>query len=143
MKPGIALLLCTGLALTACGGAMTPEEAAAEESAALATSEASLAGSCGTWSGWTNTGATSCKPNSSCGTYWRCERQLAADPAPVRDDGPQQRPPVCPIGQVAVMYYELGSFNQQSQYRVCFDAAGNYTHTEWQYQTVAGSCTGC
>ncbi|WP_147447244.1 hypothetical protein [Corallococcus sp. CA054B] len=142
MKPGIALLLCTGLALTACGGAMTPEEAAAEETAALATSEAELA-SCGTWSGWTNTGVSSCQPNSACGNYWRCEPRLAPEAAPALDDGPQQRPPVCPSGQVAVMYYELGKYNQQSQYRVCFDSAGNYTHTEWQYQNVSGGCSGC
>ncbi|WP_147450319.1 hypothetical protein [Corallococcus carmarthensis] len=146
MKPGVSLLravawVCTSLALTACGGAMTPEEAAADE-AALATSEAAL-GSCGTWSGWANTGATTCQPNASCGNYWVCERRLKADDAPSIAGGPEQRPPVCPSGEVAVMYYELGKYNQQSQYRVCFDAAGTYTHTEWQYQTVSGGCSGC
>jgi hypothetical protein len=146
MKPGSSLLravagVCAGLALTACGGAMTPEETGAEQ-AALATSEAALA-SCGTWSGWTNTGTTTCEPNGSCGHYWVCEWRLKADEAPAIDGEPQQRPPVCPSGQVAVMYYNLGKYNQQSQYRVCFDAAGNYTHTEYQYQKVSGGCSGC
>ncbi|MGE6759600.1 hypothetical protein ACQKGO_16380 [Corallococcus interemptor] len=141
MKPGIALLLCTGLALTACGGAMTPEEAAAEEAAALATSEAAL-GSCANWSTWTNTGVTSCAPRSTCGTYWVCERRLKGDEPESVAGGPESSAPVCRAGEVAVPYTRPGLYNQQSSYRVCFDAAGNYTHTEYQYQTVFSVCGG-
>ncbi|WP_375760171.1 hypothetical protein [Corallococcus exercitus] len=133
--------MCTGLALTACGGAMTPEEAAAEE-AALTTSEAAL-GSCANWSTWTNTGVTTCAPRSTCGSYWRCEPLRNAGDAPSVAGGPEYRPPLCPEGEVAVQYYNPGKFNQQSSYRVCFDAAGNYTHTEYQYQSVFSVCGGC
>ncbi|RKH59230.1 hypothetical protein D7W81_27650 [Corallococcus aberystwythensis] len=133
--------MCTGLALTACGGALTPEEAAAEETAALATSEAALA-SCGTWSSWTNTGATSCEPRSTCGSEWRCEPNLKGGDAQSLTGGPEGLIPVCPPGESAVRYDKNGRFNQQSSYRVCFDAAGNYTHTEYQYQSVFSAC-GC
>ncbi|RKG82458.1 hypothetical protein [Corallococcus terminator] len=148
MKPGTSLLravalVCTGLALTACGGAMTPEEAAAEEALALATSEAEL-GSCGTWSGWTNTGVTSCAPKNTCGGYWVCEPFVrGGDPESlIGGGGSENSAPSCREGEVAVRYYNLGTSNQQSSYRVCFNAAGTYTHTEYQYQAVFSAC-GC
>ncbi|CAM3190246.1 hypothetical protein G4177_33715 [Corallococcus sp. ZKHCc1 1396] len=148
MKPGSSLLRAvalvgTSLALTACGGVMTPEEAAAEEAAALATVEAEL-GSCGTWSSWTNTGTTSCAPSTMCDFYWVCERLLKEDDAEsiLGEGGSVNRPPVCPSGQTAVRRYESGRSNQQSSYRVCFNDAGTYTHTEYQYQTVFSTC-GC
>ncbi|WP_253908908.1 hypothetical protein [Corallococcus exiguus] len=141
MKPGMSLMLCMGLALTACGGAMTPEEAAAEETATLATAEAAL-DSCGTWSSWSNTGATACEPSSTCGSYWACESRLNADDAESLSGGPEHRIPVCPPGQSAVLRYNPAKYNQQSSYRVCFDAAGNYTRTEYQYQTVFSVCGG-
>ncbi|MBZ4333653.1 hypothetical protein [Corallococcus sp. AS-1-12] len=137
MKSGMALLLCTGLALKACGGAMTPEE-----SAALATSEAALS-SCGEWVGWSDTGLERCMASSICGTTWVCEPRLTADAAPSLDEGPQQRPPVCPSGQVAVPYTNLGMMRYQFQYRACYDDAGNYTHTEYQYRNYASSCISC
>ncbi|WP_277991507.1 hypothetical protein [Corallococcus macrosporus] len=40
------------------------------------------------------------------------------------------------------VYDKPGTLIEQSSYRVCFDAAGNYTHTEYQYQSVNGAC-GC
>ncbi|MCY1041286.1 hypothetical protein OV208_08145 [Corallococcus sp. bb12-1] len=147
MKPGTSLLravalVCTSLALTACGGAMTPEEAAAEEALALATSEAEL-GSCGTWSGWTNTGASSCGATTSCGFYWVCEPfAKEGDPESlVGGGGIEGAAPSCPIGETARRYNYLGRFNQQSSYRVCFNEAGTYTHTEYQYQNIFNTCS--
>ncbi|WP_338278651.1 tetratricopeptide repeat protein [Corallococcus caeni] len=138
MKAGVSLLravagVCMGLALTACGGPMTPEEAVAEE-AMLATTEAAL-GSCANWSEWTNTGATYCDSRPGCGYEWRCEPWLKGGDA-------QSLIPVCPDGETPVRYDKPGTFIEQSSYRVCFDEAGNYTHTEYQYQSVAGAC-GC
>ncbi|MBN9684324.1 MULTISPECIES: hypothetical protein [unclassified Corallococcus] len=141
MKPGVALLLCTGLALTACGGAMTHEEATAGETT-LATSEAALI-TCGDWVGWSDTGVVRCLSNPDCGTTWVCEPRLKADDAPSLDDGPQQRPPVCPAGQVAVPYVNSGMMRYQFQYRACYDEALNYTHTEYQYRNYASSCINC
>ena len=147
MKAGASLLravalVCTSLALTACGAAMTPEEAAAGEAAALATVESEL-GSCGTWSGWTNVGVADCQTSTSCGFYYRCERYLkAGDPESAPDEGgPENRPPACPPGETAVRYYNDGLYNKQSSYRVCFNDAGTYTHTEYQYQNVLNSCS--
>ncbi|CAM3189445.1 hypothetical protein G4177_33665 [Corallococcus sp. ZKHCc1 1396] len=147
MKSGTSLLravalVCTSLALTACGGAMTPEEAAAEEAMALASVEAEL-GSCGTWSGWSNTGASSCAPQSSCGFYWVCEPWAkGGDPESlVGGGGSEDAAPVCPVGETARRYNNPGRFNQQSSYRVCFNAAGTYTHTEYQYQSVFNTCS--
>ncbi|RKH37945.1 hypothetical protein D7V93_41575 [Corallococcus llansteffanensis] len=121
---------------------MTPEEAAAEEAAALATVEAEL-GSCGTWSSWTNTGATTCDSMTTCGYYWACEASAKGDDAgSVAGGGSENLIPVCPPGESPVRRYNLGKSLQQSSYRVCFNEAGTYTHTEYQYQYVAGTC-GC
>lgn len=111
MKPGVTLLravagVCTSLALTACGGPMTEQEAAAEEAEALATQEAE-AGSCANWSGWSWDGTSvTCAPRLSCGTYCDEFGHCDANPATV---------------------------TREHRYRVCFDQWGNYTHTEYEY----------
>ena len=121
MKPVVTLLravslVCAGLALTACGGPMTEEEATALESEALASQKAEL-GSCTNWSEWYWDGSsTTCGVRLSCGTYcdgYTCEVNPAA-------------------------------FKLMSSYRVCFDQNGNYTHTEYQAPRQGGflSC-GC
>ena len=121
MKPGVALLravavVCTSLALTACGGPMTQEEAAAAEAEALVSQEAEL-GSCANWSGWYWDGySISCGVRLSCGTscdeYGQCEVNPAA-------------------------------YKQEYSYRTCFDQYGNYTHTEYQYRRGSFSYCGC
>ncbi|GMT95921.1 hypothetical protein KH5H1_00400 [Corallococcus caeni] len=146
--PGMSLLrvvagVCTGLALTACGGPMTPEEAAVED-AALATSESAL-GSCGTWSEWSNTGSQYCMDNRSCGSYLYCEGdELAGNTRSIAGGGgPENAPPLCEDGTPPYWRGKPGLSNLQSSYRVCFDAAGNYTHTEYQYQYAFGGTCGC
>ncbi|MBN9684325.1 hypothetical protein JYJ93_17935 [Corallococcus sp. NCSPR001] len=135
--------VCTGLALTACGGPMTAEEAAAEE-ASLATAEAAL-GSCATWSEWSNTGEQICTDNRTCGYYWYCE----GDPMAVNTrslaggGGPETLPPPCDDGSYPYQRGKPGLSNLQSSYRVCFDASGTYTHTEYQYQYAFSGTCGC
>lgn len=121
MKPGVTLLrvvavVCTSLALTACGGPMTEEEAAAVEAEALVSQEAEV-GSCAGWSEWLWDGSsTTCYPRLSCGTY--CDE----------------------FGNCDV---NLAAYAQQYSYRVCFDQYGNYTHTEYQYRTGGFLSCGC
>ncbi|RUO90486.1 hypothetical protein D7Y11_24930 [Corallococcus sp. AB018] len=145
--PGMSLLrvvvgVCTGLALTACGGPMTPEEAAAEE-ASLATTEAAL-GSCANWSEWINSGGQYCSDNRACGLYWYCEGDpMAAAPRSITGGGPEHLPPPCDDGSYPYQRGKPGLFNQQYSYRVCFDAGGTYTHTEYQYQYAFSGTCGC
>nr|WP_240359565.1 hypothetical protein [Pyxidicoccus trucidator] len=130
------------LALTACGGDLTPEEAALLEADALAQAESEL-GSCANWSQWYNNGATTCEYRS-CGFYWYCPGDpLRAVPSNNSGDKPDGLlPPPCEDGSYPTREYNPGTFAQQESYRVCFDAAGNYTHTEYQYQTALSTC-GC
>lgn len=121
MKPGVTLLravalMCTSLALTACGGTMTEEEAAAVEAEALSSQQAELS-SCGTWSAWYWDGSSiTCGVRLACGTncdeYGYCEVNPAA-------------------------------YKQEYSYRTCFDQYGNYTHTEYQYKRGAYLYCGC
>lgn len=130
MKPGVALLravavVCTSLALTACGGPMTEEEAAAVEAEAaqvsvepeaLATQEAETY-ACTNWSAYAWDGSSiTCAIVLRCGTvcdeYGNCEVNPAA-------------------------------FQELSSYRVCFDQYGNYTHTEYQYKQGSFLYCGC
>jgi hypothetical protein len=131
MKPGVVLLraaavVCTSLALTACGGPMTEEEAAALEAEAsraeavepeaLASQEAEV-GACTTWSAYSWDGSSiACGVRFSCGTYCDEYGNCEVNPA---------------------------AYRQESSYRVCFDEYGNYTHTEYQYRRGAFLYCGC
>jgi hypothetical protein len=150
MKAGITLLravavVCTGLALSACGGAMTEQEAAAPETEALATSEAEL-GSCANWSTeWYNTGNSWCDQSTACGYYWDCEPVWArgGDEASLAGGGQEDENIIyCPDGYEPVRRGKDATFAEQYSYRVCFDEAGNYTHTEYQYRGARTAC-GC
>jgi hypothetical protein len=131
MKPGVTLLraiagVCTSLALTACGGPMTEQEAAAVEAEAaqavpveneaLASQEAEV-GSCANWSGWYWDGSSiTCGRVLRCGTY--CDEYGNCDVNPA-------------------------AFQQLYRYRACFDQWGNYTHTEYQYTQGSYLYCGC
>jgi hypothetical protein len=136
------VLMSTSLALTACGGAMTEEEAAALEAEALATSSADL-GSCAGWSQWYNTGATSCGTHSTCGYTWSCDYYVrGGESGLAAGGGTEEQAYYCDDGSPAYRIYNPATFSQQESYRVCFDQYGNYTHTEYQYTSVKSSC-GC
>ncbi|WP_375771485.1 hypothetical protein NR798_11450 [Archangium gephyra] len=131
-------LMTTGLALTACGGAMTEEEAAALEAESMNTSAAEL-GSCAGWSEWSATGGSYCGSHSTCGYTWSCDY--------LRNGGTtamdvNQQIYYCDDGSPAYKVYNPATFSEQSSYRVCFDQYGNYTHTEYQYQYAKSAC-GC
>src|SRR5262245_15045235 len=99
-------LVCTSLALTACVGPATEEEAAAMEEEAAAvevealTSQTPSVGSCANWSSWYWDGySVTCGVRLSCGTY--CDDFGNCDVNPA-------------------------SYKQEYSYRVCFDQYGNY-----------------
>lgn len=130
------------LAVTACGGEeLTSEELASLEAEALATSEAEL-GSCAGWSQWISSGQTTCEYRS-CGYTWQCVPGYAhGGDTSVRGEQPDSLIPHCEPGTVLVREYNPATFAQQYSYRACFNEAGTYTHTEYQYQTVFATC-GC
>ncbi len=137
------VLMSTGLALTACGGAMTEEEAAAMEAEAMTTSEADL-GSCATWSEWSYAGPGYCGTHSTCGFTWSCDymaRGGGSGPTAMGGNVEQQAL-YCDDGSLAYKIFNPANYDQQSSYRVCFDAGGNYTHTEYQYRYAKSTC-GC
>ncbi len=149
MKVGTTLLravavVCTSLALTACGGAMTEEEAAAVEAEALASQEAEV-GACTNWTTeWYNTGTPWCEGSTACGSYWECEPYARKDNTESALAGNPEDENIiyCPDGYTPVRYGRDATFTQQYSYRVCFDEAGNYTHTEYQYRNARTAC-GC
>lgn len=136
------VLMSTSLALTACGGAMTEEEAAALEAEALSTSSAEL-GSCAGWSEWYNTASSYCGTHTSCGYTWSCDylaREGSDGLAAV--GGGEQQLYYCDDGSVGYKIYNPATKTQQESYRACFDQYGGYTHTEYQHQYAMTSC-GC
>jgi hypothetical protein len=146
MKTGMLraiALVSTGLALTACGGAMTEQEAAAAEAEALATSEAEL-GACTNWSAeWVGTGNAYCDESFSCGYYWSCDPWMRGGGETALAGGPAEENIIyCPDGYDPVRHGKDATFSEQYSYRVCFDEAGNYTHTEYQYRYTRTAC-GC
>ncbi|MCP3139449.1 hypothetical protein [Pyxidicoccus xibeiensis] len=135
-------LVGASLALTACGGDLPPAEAGALEADALGQAESEL-GSCANWSEWNNSGATTCEYRS-CGFYWHCDGEWLAG-APANDSGAEPDellPPPCEDGSYPYRVNNPGTFAQQYSYRACFNEAGTYTHTEYQYQNVLSTC-GC
>ncbi|MCP3143461.1 hypothetical protein [Pyxidicoccus xibeiensis] len=135
-------LVGASLALAACGGELTPEEAASLEADALGQAESEL-GSCANWSEWNNTGATTCE-YQGCGYYLSCDDYIAGMLADDSTEEPDKAPPpLCPDGySYPHRVYNPGTFAQQYSYRACFNEAGAYTHTEYQYQNVLSTC-GC
>ncbi|SEU05708.1 hypothetical protein [Stigmatella erecta] len=138
-----AVLMSTGLALTACGGAMTEEDAAAMEAETLTTSTAGLS-SCAGWSEWYFSGPGYCGTHSTCGYTWSCDYLLNAGEKGPTDLGGdmEKRALYCDDGSLAYRIYNPATFDQQASYRTCFDASGNYTHTEYQYRYAKSTC-GC
>lgn len=128
------------LALAACGGEMTPDEAAAAESEALAQSEAEL-GSCANWSEYIPTGNQYCA-NRGCGYTWECGFAKSPDEAAKGTETPDQNIIYCDDGSTPVRVANPGTYAETYSYRVCFDEAGNYTHTEYQYSSSLVTC-GC
>jgi len=146
MKAGITLLravavVCTGLALTACGGAMTEQEAASSE--VLATSEAEL-GWCGTWTTeWYNSGNSYCDESLSCGYYGDCVPYARQGDESALAGGQEDENVIyCPEGYEPIRRGKDATFAEQYSYRVCWNEYGQYTHTEYQYRSTRTAC-GC
>jgi hypothetical protein len=135
-----AMMVGASLAMAACGGPMTPEEAATLENDAVAQSESEL-GSCNGWSEWIPTGNQTCEYRG-CGSYLTCDPEYikGQDGAAKVNDGENML--YCPDGGPAWRVYNPGTFNETYSYRVCFDQYGNYTHTEYQYSSALAAC-GC
>ncbi|MFP2908332.1 hypothetical protein ACLESD_25425 [Pyxidicoccus sp. 3LFB2] len=136
----VAMVSAT-LALTACGGEeLAGEELASVDTETLASSEAEL-GSCANWSEWSNTGQAYCDYRS-CGFRWECGyvRNPNGDTSARAEQ--DENIIYCEDGTVAMRVYNPGTFSEQSSYRVCFNEAGTYTHTEYQYRSVLATC-GC
>jgi hypothetical protein len=122
MKPAVALLravavVCTSLALTACGGPMTEEEAAAVEAEALVSQEAEV-GACTNWSSyyWDGSSINCDGVRLGCGTWCDEYGNCGVNPA---------------------------TFQTLTSYRTCYDQWGNYTHTEYRYTTGSYLHCGC
>jgi hypothetical protein len=136
------VLMSTGLALTACGGTMTEEEVAAMEAEALDTASADL-GSCAGWSEWYGTGSTYCGIHSACGFTWSCDSYArGGESGPSAMGNVEEQIYYCGDGTPAYKIINPATFSMQESYRVCFDQYGNYTHTEYQYQSAMSTC-GC
>ncbi|MFP2931970.1 hypothetical protein ACLESO_43755 [Pyxidicoccus sp. 3LG] len=133
------------LAMAACGGDLASEEPMAPEADALVQAESEL-GSCANWSQWIANGSYTCDANTSCGSTWQCIPGLRGgdDTASLQggDGEPDEFIPTCDPGYVLVRVGNPGRYNQEYSYRACFNEAGTYTHTEYQYRYVAGVC-GC
>ncbi|QSQ28575.1 hypothetical protein JY651_47850 [Pyxidicoccus parkwayensis] len=128
------------LAMAACGGEMTPEEAANLENEALAQSESEL-GSCNNWSEFTPTGSQFCDYRG-CGSYLTCDPEYVKNPDAAAKGTGEENIYYCPDGSPPWRVYRPGTFAETSSYRVCFDQYGNYTHTEYQYSSTLVTC-GC
>jgi hypothetical protein len=140
MKSAIQLLSAlvgASLALTACGGAMTEQEAM--EAEALAQSEAALS-ACTNWSEWSTVG-TSCEARG-CGFDWVCGGWADGSKDAADGETPEGLIPYCEDGSTPIRVNRLSTYNLRQSYRVCFDAYGNYTHTEYMTDTAFGTC-GC
>ncbi|QSQ22510.1 hypothetical protein JY651_46620 [Pyxidicoccus parkwayensis] len=128
------------LAMAACGGEMTPEEAALAENEALTQSESEL-GSCNNWSEYNPTGNTFCDYRS-CGYTWTCDDWYAKGSNAAAKETPDENILYCENGMPAYRVPNPGTFAETYSYRVCFDQYGNYTHTEYQYSSSLMAC-GC
>ncbi|MDC0710280.1 hypothetical protein POL68_17525 [Stigmatella sp. ncwal1] len=137
------VLMSTGLALTACGGATTEEESAAMEAETLTTSEADLS-SCAGWSEWYFSGPGYCGTHSTCGFTWSCDYLLhgGEGESKATSGDMEKLAYYCEDGSLAYKIYNPATFDTQESYRTCFDQYGNYTHTEYQYRYAKSAC-GC
>jgi hypothetical protein len=111
----VALAISASVALAGCVEPIALEEGLPGEEALSA--QSSALGACTGWSGWYWDGSsTTCDVRLACGTY--CD-----------DSG------VCDVNPA--------TYKQEYSYRVCFDASGGYTHTEYQYRRGAALYCGC
>ncbi|MCP3144637.1 hypothetical protein [Pyxidicoccus xibeiensis] len=138
-------VLGASLAMAACGGDLASEEPLAPEAAALAQTEAEL-GACTAWSEWTATGYYYCLTHLNCGGTWQCIPELrnGGDTTSLQgqDGEPDEFIPECPPGTVLTRVLNPSRTDEQMSYRVCFNEAGTYTHTERQYRNFTAAC-GC
>jgi hypothetical protein len=110
-----AVAISASAALAACVEPVELDDGAAGEEAL--SSHSSALGACTGWSSWYWDGSsTTCGVRLACGTY--CDEFGNCDVNPA-------------------------TFGQESSYRVCFDAAGNYTHTEYQSRRGSALYCGC